>query len=358
MPQRQELTWKQLRVGALVAVSLIVLSVGIFFISGQVGFLTRKMTLRCYLPSAAGVKEGSDVDVAGITAGTVSKLRISNDQSPARAVEVVMRVSRRFANDIRADSVAAPTTAGLLGDSYVDISRGSPGQPQVPDGGEVKTHLEASVQNVVQNANDVVTNLRDLSKAVQDMTNQINSGKGSLGKLIYDPTLYNKISHSADVVDRMADQMVSGQSTLGKLVNSNEAYDKLIAAMDRLNRLLDQAEHGNGTVAKLMNDPSLYNRLNDVTTKAGKLVTDIDNGKGTLGKLVKDEQLYDRLNQTVEHLNVISARMAKGEGSLGLLSTDSKLYSNLTASSESLKEFLADFRKEPKKYLSIKLHIF
>jgi len=358
MPQRQELTWKQLRVGTLVAVSLIVLAVGIFFISGQVGIFTRKMTLRCYFPSAGGVKEGSEVDVAGIPAGNVSRLRISHDPNPARAVEVMMKVSRRFAGDIRADSVAVATTQGLLGDSFVDISRGSPDQPRVPDGGEVKTNEQASMQNVVQNANDVVTNLRDLSVAVQGITNQINSGKGSLGKLIYDPTLYNRISHSADVIDKMTDQIMSGQGSLGKLVSSNEAYDKLVAATDRLNHLLDQAEHGNGTVAKVLNDPSLYNRLNDVATKADNLITDIDNGKGSLGKLVKDEQLYDRLNQTADHLNVISARMANGEGSLGLLSTDSKLYNNLAASSESLKEFLADFRKNPKKYLSIKLHIF
>jgi phospholipid/cholesterol/gamma-HCH transport system substrate-binding protein len=358
MPQRQELTWKQLRVGTLVAVSLIVLGVGIFFISGQVGLFTTKMTLRCYLSSAGGVKEGSEVDVAGIPAGNVSRLRISNDPEPLRAVEVTMKVSRRFANDIRADSVASPTTQGLLGDSYVDISRGSPRKPQVPDGGEVATHQEVEIKNVVQNANDVVINLRDLSLAVQNITNQINSGKGSLGKLIYDPTLYDKINHSADVVNQMADQILSGQGTIGKLVNSNEAYDKLVAATDRLNHLLDEAEHGNGSVAKVLNDPSLYNRLNDVATKADNLITDVENGKGALGKIVKEEQLYDRLNQTADHLNVISARMANGEGSLGLLSTDSKLYNNLTASSQSLKEFLADFRKDPKKYLSIKLHIF
>ncbi|PYV20165.1 MAG: MCE family protein, partial [Acidobacteria bacterium] len=42
MPQRKELQWSQLRVGAMTTASLIVLAVGIFFISGQVGFLTRK----------------------------------------------------------------------------------------------------------------------------------------------------------------------------------------------------------------------------------------------------------------------------------------------------------------------------
>jgi len=357
MPQRQELTWKQLRVGTLVAVSLILLAVGIFFISGQVGLFTRKITLRCYLPTAGGVKPGSEVDVAGITAGNVSKLRLSNDPNPTRAVEVVMKVSRRLAGDIRADSEALPTTQGLLGDSYIDISRGSLDKPQVQDGGEVRTHQEVGMQNVMQNANDVVSNLDTLSKQLQQITNQINSGQGSLGKLIYDPTLYNRISHSADVLNQMVDQILSGNGTLGKLINSQEAYDKLMNTADRFNSLLDEAAHGNGTVGKLMSDPSLYHRVNDAALKTDNLINDINDGKGTLGKLAKDEQLYNRLNQTVDHLNTISARIVNGEGSLGLLSTDSKLYNNLTAASDSLRDFLADFRKDPKKYLSIKLHI-
>jgi phospholipid/cholesterol/gamma-HCH transport system substrate-binding protein len=77
-----------------------------------------------------------------------------------------------------------------------------------------------------------------------------------------------------------------------------------------------------------------------------------------MGKLMNDPQLYDRLNTTVARLDVISARIEKGEGTLGKLSTDPTLFNNLNESSKSLRDFLTEFMKNPKKYLTVKLHIF
>jgi phospholipid/cholesterol/gamma-HCH transport system substrate-binding protein len=64
------------------------------------------------------------------------------------------------------------------------------------------------------------------------------------------------------------------------------------------------------------------------------------------------------MDDTLAHMDSITTRIDQGQGTLGKLSTDPTLFNNLSDSSQSLKEFLADFRKNPKKYLSIKLHIF
>src|SRR3972149_1365079 len=100
MPQRKQVTWAQLRVGALVIVSLAVLGIGIFFISGEVGFFSRKYTLKTYFSGAGGLREGSQVRVAGIPAGVVDRIRISPFPEPGRSVEVEMRVQRRYRNEI------------------------------------------------------------------------------------------------------------------------------------------------------------------------------------------------------------------------------------------------------------------
>jgi phospholipid/cholesterol/gamma-HCH transport system substrate-binding protein len=93
-------------------------------------------------------------------------------------------------------------------------------------------------------------------------------------------------------------------------------------------------------------------------SEAHNLVDNINQGHGSLGKLARDEQLYTRMNDTFARLDSIATRMEQGQGTLGKLSTDPSLFNNLTESSNSLKDFLSDFRKNPKKYLSIKLHIF
>jgi phospholipid/cholesterol/gamma-HCH transport system substrate-binding protein len=88
------------------------------------------------------------------------------------------------------------------------------------------------------------------------------------------------------------------------------------------------------------------------------LIDNINKGQGTLGKLVTDDQLYNRLNTAVAHVDTITARIDKGEGTLGKLSTDPSMYDSLNASAKSLQEFLTEFRKNPKKYLTLRLHIF
>jgi phospholipid/cholesterol/gamma-HCH transport system substrate-binding protein len=92
--------------------------------------------------------------------------------------------------------------------------------------------------------------------------------------------------------------------------------------------------------------------------QANSLFDGINQGRGTLGKLATDPQLYDRANQTFDRLGQISGRMADGQGTLGKFSTDPTLYNNLSNSSESLRDFLTEFKKNPKKYMTLKLHIF
>ncbi|HEY6292858.1 MAG TPA: MlaD family protein [Terriglobia bacterium] len=358
MPQRKEIRWAQLRVGIMATASLIVLAIAIILISGQIGFIARKYTLHAYFPTAEGLRPGSAVELAGIPAGTVKAIRISNFQDPQRSVDLVLQIMRKYQSEIRTDSVANQTTAGLLGDAYIDISRGSPAQEVIPDGGVIQSNQAADIKQVEKNANDVVTNLNLLSQRLNDITNQMTKGRGSIGKLLYDETFYNKMNQTLDAAQSLIVGVQKGQGTIGKFMVDPTVYNKTVATLDRLNQLIDQVQNGQGTLAKLINDPAAYNQLKDVTAKMNTLMDSINQGQGTLGKLVTDKQLYDRMNSTLGHVDVITGRIEQGTGTLGKLSTDQTLYNNLSASSESLKEFLTEFRKNPRKYLTLHLHLF
>jgi len=358
MPQRERITWAQLRVGMLVIASLAILGLGIFFISGQIGFFSRRYHVKAYFSTAGGLREGGEVRLAGIQVGNVERLRISPYPEPGRAVEVDMHVSRAIQNQIRGDSVAVMETVGLLGDSYVDISRGTPSQPVVADWGVVKSSEEADIKRVVQNANDVISNLSVLSSKLNEISTQIQTGKGSMGKLIYDESLYNQINHTATHLSNLVTRVESGEGTLGKLMQDESLYTRSLATIDRLDKVLDDVQHGKGSLAKFMSDPSLFDNVNRLVSRADTLVGNINSGQGTMGKLATDPQLYNRMNDTFDRMNVVATRVEQGQGTLGKLSTDPSLFNNLNESSQSLKDFLTDFRKNPKKFLSIKLHIF
>jgi len=358
MPQRGQIAWAQLRVGALVIVSLTIFALGIFLISGEVGFLARKYKIKAYFSDAGGLREGAQVRLAGIAVGNVDRILISPFPEAGRAVEVVMRIARTYQNQIRADSVAAITTVGLLGEGYVDISRGARTAQVIPDGGEVKSKEEADIKRIVQNTNDVIANLRVLSAKLNDVAEQIQSGRGSLGSLIYNENLYSRLNETAGSAQHVINRVERGEGTLGKIMADETLYQRTLATIDHLNQIVGDIQHGNGSLAKFISDPELYNNVTQMVSHANTLVDNVNKGQGTLGKLATDPQLYNRLNETLDRLDVVATRIEQGQGTIGKLSTDPTLYNNLSASSQALREFLTEFKKNPKKYLSVRVRLF
>src|SRR5579863_719964 len=309
MPQRKQIAWAQLRVGLLVLVSLFVLGAGIFFISGQVGFLSRRYTLKTFFTSAGGLHEGAEVHLAGIAVGNVKKIQLSPYNDPGRSVEIDMEVTRHYQNNIRADSVATIETVGLLGDGYVDITRGGPGQAVIPNNGEVQSHEAGDIKQIMQNANDVVSNLRVLSAALNDITNQIKTGNGSIHQLLYDQTFFNRMNETTAGLNRLVTSVEKGQGTLGKFMVDDSVYRQTTETLNHLNQLMDEIQHGKGSMAKFISDPTIYDDMHKVAASTGTLIDKMNNSQGTAGKLVNDPQLYNRMNETIARLDTITTRL-------------------------------------------------
>ena len=97
----------------------------IFLMSGSTGGLfARKLSLRSYFANAAGLKDGAPVTLEGVTVGNVLHIRIVPERSPT-PVEVTMQVGDEFLRGLHVDSTASIAQAGVLGDSYIDISLGA-----------------------------------------------------------------------------------------------------------------------------------------------------------------------------------------------------------------------------------------
>jgi phospholipid/cholesterol/gamma-HCH transport system substrate-binding protein len=358
MPQRKQLQWAQLRVGVMVTVALLLFAVGVFFISGSVGFLTTKYMLKTYMSGASGVREGAQVRLAGIPIGNVTVVKLSPYRDPNRVVEVDMKIAKKYQGRIRSDSVVTVDTAGLLGEAFLDISPGNESKPVVPPGGELRLQDTPDIKDVMQNADDVITNLRAITNRLGDISNQISSGQGTIGKLIYDPSMYNRMDRAVNQVSSLVDQVQSGNGSLGKLVADPTLYNQLLATVNKANGLMDNLQHGGGTVPRLLNDPSLYNNINSTVKKADAAIDKLNTSTGTLGKLINDPSLYKKVNDTFGHLDSVVGRMDRGQGSLGLLSTNDKLYNSLSESARSLSQFLKEFQQNPKKYLTVHVKIF
>src|SRR5271170_678893 len=124
MAQRKQITWTELRVGLFVLVGLFVIGVAIFYITGA-GMLGPKYRLITYLPEVQGVAAGAPVSLDGVEIGNVETIRLNpHPEDASHNIQVVLRISRKFAPDIRSDSTASLITEGLLGNRYVNVTRG------------------------------------------------------------------------------------------------------------------------------------------------------------------------------------------------------------------------------------------
>ena len=359
MPSQKQLKWSQLKVGATVLLATAVLIVLLFLMSGTTGLFTKRITLYSYFDNASGLRVGAPVRLSGVDIGNVTAIRVvANKNLQLTPVEVTMKVSTKYGFDLRRDSVTSLDTAGVLGETYLDIDSSQAIAPRAQNGDTLPTHVHPDFNEVVRSSESTLENMDALIKRADRIMAFAESGKGSLGKFIYDPVLYDRLSETVKEFQGVVDQVAKGQGSLGALINSNEAYNKFLSTLDKINAVADDLQAGKGTAGKLLQDPSLYNNANDTIANLKQVTEDINAGKGTLGKLTKDQELANKIDSTVGKLDAIISDMQAGQGTVGKLLKDESLYNHADQAMQEAEQFMKAFRQNPKKYLSIKLHIF
>jgi phospholipid/cholesterol/gamma-HCH transport system substrate-binding protein len=359
LPSQKQLKWSQLRVGITVIVATVTLAFLLFLMSGTSGLFTSRITLKSYFDNAQGLRQGAPVRLNGVDIGNVTKILIVPDKDKQQTpVKVLMKVSTKYSYAIHRDSVTSLETAGVLGETFLDIDSLQALGPAAQDGDTLPTQVHPDFNQVVRASQSTLENMDALLKRADRILAFAESGKGSMGKLIYDPTLYNRLSSTIAEFQQIVQQVGSGEGSLGRLISRNDAYEKFIATLDKMNGVIDDLQQGKGTAGKFLKDPSFYNNANDTVANMKKLTEDIDAGKGTLGKLTKDEELAKKLDNTISKLSELTTELEAGQGTAGKLFKDDTLYNNASQMLIESRDLVKSIRENPKKYLSIKLHVF
>lgn len=345
--------------GITVIIASLTLALLLFLMSGTGGFFSHRIRLISYFDNASGLRVGAPVRLSGVDIGNVVALRVVPDKDKQiTPVEVIMKVSTKYDFNLRRDSVTSLDTAGVLGETYLDIDSSQAIGPVVKNGDTLPTQVHPDFNEVVRSSQSTLQNMDALLKRADRILAFAESGKGSLGKLIYDPTLYDRFSQTVTEFKGVVDEIAQGQGSLGKLINNNDAYNKFVATLDRINQVADDLQAGKGSAGKFLKDPALYNNANDTIANLKKVSEDLNAGKGSAGRLLKDEELADKLNTTMTRLAALTSELEAGQGTAGKLFKDDALYNNANQMLTETQNLIKAIRENPKKYLSIKLHVF
>jgi phospholipid/cholesterol/gamma-HCH transport system substrate-binding protein len=354
------------KVGIFVIMGILVLAYFTIRV-GKISLREEGYQVQTYVDSAAGLDKNSPVRIAGVEVGKVESISLADGKA-----KVIMRLPYKV--KIPDGSKLYVKSSGLLGEKYIEIVPGpGPGfvkaNGTIEEGGpsvdvdRVLTQLssigsdiqtitkslshvlggpegEESIRELVEGAKETVVNL-------QNITQTIDRGEGTLGKLVKDEKLYTDVKETMTNLKEVTRSIEEGKGTLGKLIKDETLYVETKATMTEaketlanLKKVSDRVEKGEGTLGKLVADDTLYVKTKETMEEAkqalasiNKVSQQIESGEGTLGKLVKDDTLYvkttetmDEARQTMANLNKVSKQIETGEGTLGKLVKDESLY--------------------------------
>lgn len=357
MPSQKQLKWSELKVGVTVVVAAIVLLVLIFLMSGTGGIFAKKLVLKSYFFDAQGLRVGAPVRLSGVDIGNVSHISIVPKRQTA-PVEVLMKVNTRYQFNLRKDSKTLLSTAGVLGETYINIDSSKATGREVEDGDVLETDEQPGYQDVMRSTQNALQNMQALLARTDRIIAYVESGQGTIGKVIYDAALYNRLNSTVNEFQKLVSDISQGQGSLGKLITDDELYNKANATIDKVNLMIDDLNAGKGTAGKLLKDPSLYDTANQTISNFKQLTDDINAGKGAIGTLTKDQEFANKLKNTMSRLSSISDKLDNGEGTAGRFLHDPSLYDNTNKLLTDSQDLVKAIRQNPKKYLTIRLKLF
>lgn len=370
----------QLRVGIFVLIAIGVLIFLVLNASGDINPFSRKLRLKARFVDANGLREGSEVRLAGVRVGKVDKILLLEPSTVPSAPRVEAQmvidstIDGRPASDrIRSDSTAQQGSPSLLGNEMlINITPGTSNGKPVQDGTILPSSSSNTVNDFATSGTDLAQRLSKLSDEISGLVQSIKKGEGTIGRLFSDEALYNNLNATIRETQDVMTAVRSGNGSAGKFINNPELYNNANDIAVQLKSIAEDLRAGRGSAGKFLTDDEFYTRINRTADRLDKsvdqinlMIAEINAGHGTLGKLIKDEQIYNdartaiaRFNTTAERVDNMVAAAQRGEGTVGKLLNDETLYTNVNQLSSEGVKMLYDFRQNPKKYLTIKFELF
>ena len=248
----------EVKVGLFVMAGIAVLAfltmtIGDFHIGKKAGY-----HVFVNLDTAAGLDKNSPVRIAGVRIGKIEEIMLKEGMAK---VKLFIPSTTRLPDD----SKVFIKSEGLLGEKYIEIKPGSPGNPTIdPEGVIGQGESPVDIDQILSQVNYIA---RDI-KAVSHSLSKVFGGE-----------------EGGEPIKAMADNLSELSSNLNRTVKTNSAkFTRIIDNLDKFSRDL----------------PKLTKKSNDTLSNLNRIVAKIEKGEGTLGKLVNDDTLYAELKSTLK----------------------------------------------------------
>ena len=309
--------WTPLRVGLVVAAAAVAFALGLYFIGANIG---RDKSYRVFamFDDATGLGARSRVQIAGIPVGQVDHIEL--DQATARA-RVWLKIKQEY--PLHRNASITKRSESILGDFLLDLTPGTPDQPLLKDGDEIRNVVRPPGMNEVFNQLSKIAG--DIGAVTQNMRKILGGeeGENNLRTIVENLTRITEgiegiIDRSQSRVDAILGNV---QSFTGNLRNIGAGGEQDVLAI-------------------LQNTRAATAEARDILKTIGNVVGSQDTGelKKSVGSV---RSSMEKLDTSLANIREITDKINKGEGTIGRLVNDDRLAKNLEKTTSSLNDVFA-----------------
>ena len=309
--------WTPLRVGIVVALAVAAFGFGLYLIGADFG-AQRTYNVYAVFDDATGLGVRSRVQIAGIPIGQVDRVELDQQTSKAK---VWLRVRRQFV--LHRNATITKRSESILGDFLLDVGPGSPDQPVLHDGDEIRIVIRQPSMN------DVFQSLNKIAGDIGDITGNLRKVLGGAEGEDNMRTLVSRLLRISEGIERIINQ--SGAKLDATLANF-ESFSGDLAH-------LSETESGD-IVAILQNTRDATREARDILKTIGQVVGS-NQQQGEFKDTVKSLKTnLSKLDASLTNVQEITDKINKGQGTVCNLINDDKLARNLDKASTQLTNLL------------------
>ena len=247
----------KVRLGIFVSLGILIFILAIYFIGEKQQLFRSTFRLSGVFKDVAGLQVGNNVRLSGINVGTIDNIAIISDTS----VRVIILVDENTRQFIKKDAVAGIGSEGLMGNKVLVISPGTGGEKTIENDDVIATSQPIDVDDIMKSLKSTMDNTAYITGDLAKIATNIESGKGTIGRLMMDKTWRQDIQST---IINLKDGSVGFKTFMEKtneldsiLVRLNKTIDNTSSITYDLSRITNNIQSGEGMIGKMLMDQSV-----------------------------------------------------------------------------------------------------
>ncbi len=290
-------------VGIFVFLGVAILVVTILTLGAQKKAFESSITVKTFFGNVNGLQKGNNVWFSGVKVGTIKRVTLQQNGT----VEVDMNVEEQSVKFIPGDSKAKLSSDGLIGNKIIEIYGGTAGKPPITDGVVLNNDKLVSTDEMMNTLSKNNDNLLAITNDFKVVSGRIAEGKGSLGKLLTEETMYNQLEATTNTLQKVSQNLdrlsMNVSSYTAKLNSKGSLANDLVTdtiVFSNLRSTISQLREVVQSSQTVMNN--LQSTSSDLQTGVKNINNSLASQSTPIGLLLNDPQAATNLRVTLRNL--------------------------------------------------------